>query len=114
MTASSVDYSLLLSNSYCSPCCHRAIQTDLTINKLTELESKSALDLEMRDNKIEDLQRANEELKRQLQGLQKGIEKQKEQLSKCNDVTKQLLVEKVLPHILLTFGDYWSLLRCFI
>lgn len=35
----------------------RQAQTDLTINKIKELESKSALDLEMRDNRIDELQR---------------------------------------------------------
>ncbi|XP_067127400.1 serine/threonine-protein kinase tousled-like 2 isoform X3 [Centruroides vittatus] len=72
----------------------RQIQTDLTINKIKELENKSALDLEMRDNRIDELQRASEELKRQIQAQQKLIEKQKEQLAKCLDVTKQLLIEK--------------------
>lgn len=38
---------------------YRSVQTDLTINKIKELESKSALDLEMRDNRIEELQRVS-------------------------------------------------------
>ncbi|GBM25672.1 Serine/threonine-protein kinase tousled-like 1 [Araneus ventricosus] len=75
---------------------YRSVQTDLTINKIKELENKSALDLEMRDNRIEELQRANEELKRQLSALQKANEKTKEQLQRCHDVTKQLLIEKSL------------------
>lgn len=41
---------------------YRSVQTDLTINKIKELESKSALDLEMRDNRIEELQRVTFEL----------------------------------------------------
>lgn len=41
---------------------YRSVQTDLTINKIKELESKSALDLEMRDNRIEELQRVSFEL----------------------------------------------------
>ncbi|XP_022251379.1 serine/threonine-protein kinase tousled-like 2 isoform X2 [Limulus polyphemus] len=73
---------------------HRTVQTDLTNNKIKEVESKSAMDLEIRDNRIEELQRTNEELRRQLQAQQKLIEKQKEQLTKCTDVTKQLLIEK--------------------
>uniref|UniRef100_L7M7M9 non-specific serine/threonine protein kinase n=1 Tax=Rhipicephalus pulchellus TaxID=72859 RepID=L7M7M9_RHIPC len=72
----------------------RQVQTDLTINKIKELESKSALDLEMRDNRIDELQRGSEELRRQIQGQQKLIQKQEEQLLKCIDVTKQLLIEK--------------------
>ncbi|XP_076361504.1 serine/threonine-protein kinase tousled-like 2 isoform X5 [Tachypleus tridentatus] len=73
---------------------HRTVQTDLTNNKIKEVESKSAMDLEIRDNRIEELQRTKEELHRQLQTQQKLIEKQKEQLKKCTDVTKQLLIEK--------------------
>uniref|UniRef100_A0A131XB74 non-specific serine/threonine protein kinase n=1 Tax=Hyalomma excavatum TaxID=257692 RepID=A0A131XB74_9ACAR len=72
----------------------RQVQTDLTINKIKELESKSAMDLEMRDNRIDELQRGSEELRRQIQGQQKLIQKQEEQLLKCIDVTKQLLIEK--------------------
>ena len=41
---------------------YKSVQTDLTINKIKELESKSALDLEMRDNRIEELQRVNFQL----------------------------------------------------
>ncbi|XP_076328181.1 serine/threonine-protein kinase tousled-like 1 [Tachypleus tridentatus] len=74
--------------------CHRSIQTDLTINKITELESKSAMDLEMKDKKIDELKRASEELKRQVQAQQKLIEKHKEQIKKSTEVTKQLLIEK--------------------
>ncbi|XP_077514765.1 tousled-like kinase isoform X8 [Amblyomma americanum] len=72
----------------------RQVQTDLTINKIKELESKSAMDLEMRDNRIDELQRGSEELRRQIQGQQKLIQKQEDQLLKCIDVTKQLLIEK--------------------
>lgn len=90
-----LDYSGLMAPPQCPvQVVYRSVQTDLTINKIKELESKSALDLEMRDNRIDELQRANDELKRQLQAQQKLIEKQKEQLIKCNDVTKQLLIEK--------------------
>lgn len=39
---------------------------------------------------------ANEELKRQLAAQQKLVEKTKEQLQRCHDVTKQLLIEKVI------------------
>ncbi|XP_055935139.1 serine/threonine-protein kinase tousled-like 2 isoform X2 [Argiope bruennichi] len=73
---------------------HRAVQTDLTINKIKELESKSAMDLEIRDNRIDELQRAGDEYKRQVNAHQKLIDKQKEQQAKCLSVTKQLLIEK--------------------
>lgn len=73
---------------------HRAVQTDLTMKQLREVESKSASDLEERDGKIDDLQRAGDELKRQIQAQQKLIDKQKEQLNKSTEVTKMLLIEK--------------------
>lgn len=40
---------------------HRAVQTDLTINKIKDLENKSAMDLEIRDNRIDELQRVRSE-----------------------------------------------------
>lgn len=53
-----LDYSSLMAPPMCpSHAVYRSVQTDLTINKIKELESKSALDLEMRDNRIEELQR---------------------------------------------------------
>ncbi|XP_076327521.1 serine/threonine-protein kinase tousled-like 2 isoform X2 [Tachypleus tridentatus] len=93
--SNNIDYSNMLFLSQRSvQLSHRSVQTDLTNNKIKEVESKSAMDLEIRDNRIEELQRTNEELHRQLQAQQKLIEKQKEQLTKCTDVTKQLLIEK--------------------
>lgn len=54
----SIDYSSLMAPPVCpSHAVYRSVQTDLTINKIKELESKSALDLEIRDNRIEELQR---------------------------------------------------------
>ncbi|GIY58869.1 hypothetical protein CDAR_463191 [Caerostris darwini] len=73
---------------------HRAVQTELTINKIKELENKSAMDIEIRDNRIDELQRAGDEYKRQVNAHQKIIDKQKEQQAKCLSVTKQLLIEK--------------------
>lgn len=73
---------------------HRAVQTDLTMKQLREVESKSASDLEERDGKIDDLQRTGDELKRQIQAQQKLVDKQKEQLNKSTEVTKMLLIEK--------------------
>lgn len=93
--AASLDYSMLMAPLQRPvQATHRAVQTDLTNNKIKELESKSAMDLEIRDNRIDELQRGSDELKRQIQAQQKLIEKQKEQLAKCLGVTKQLLIEK--------------------
>ncbi|XP_042907622.1 serine/threonine-protein kinase tousled-like 2 isoform X3 [Parasteatoda tepidariorum] len=90
-----LDYSQLMAPMQrSSQMFHRAVQTDLTINKIKELESKSAMDLEIRDNRIDELQRAGEEYKRQVSTQQKLLDKQKEQQSKCLAVTKQLLIEK--------------------
>ncbi|XP_022246483.1 serine/threonine-protein kinase tousled-like 2 isoform X2 [Limulus polyphemus] len=93
--SNSIDYSnMLFLSQRPVQIYHRIVQTDLTNVKIKEVESKSAMDLEIRDNRIDELQRANKELRRQLQAQQKLIEKQKEQLTKCIDVTKQLLIEK--------------------
>ncbi|XP_074596895.1 serine/threonine-protein kinase tousled-like 2 isoform X2 [Brevipalpus obovatus] len=73
---------------------HRAVQTDLTMKQLREVETKSVSDLEERDGKIDDLQRTGDELKRQIQAQLKSIDKQKEQLAKSTEVTKMLLIEK--------------------
>uniref|UniRef100_T1JAB8 Protein kinase domain-containing protein n=1 Tax=Strigamia maritima TaxID=126957 RepID=T1JAB8_STRMM len=76
------------------PVMHRAVQTDVTIQSIRELETKSATDLEMRDNRIDELQRGNEELKRQIQAQQKLIEQHKDNMQKCIEVVKKLLIEK--------------------
>ncbi|XP_015787805.1 serine/threonine-protein kinase tousled-like 2 [Tetranychus urticae] len=80
--------------TYYSNTCSRAVQTDVTMKQLREIENKSASDLEERDGKIDDLQRTGDELKRQLQAQSKLIDKQKEQLAKSTEVTKMLLIEK--------------------
>lgn len=74
--------------------CSKAVQTDLSVKSLRDIEAKSAQDLETRDTRIDELCRSGDELKRQVSAQQKLIEKQKDQLSKCLDVTKQLLIEK--------------------
>ncbi|GAB6030544.1 hypothetical protein CHUAL_007409 [Chamberlinius hualienensis] len=74
----------------------KCVQTDITIQRIKELESKSASDIEMRDNKIEELTRSNEEVRRQVQAQQKLIEQHKDNVQKCLDVVKKLLKEKSL------------------
>ncbi|XP_065578334.1 serine/threonine-protein kinase tousled-like 2 isoform X3 [Artemia franciscana] len=71
-----------------------ADETDLTGQRLQELESKANADLEARDSRIEELQRTNEELQKQLQAQQKLIETHKSNVAKCIDVVKRLLIEK--------------------
>lgn len=72
----------------------KAVQTDLTLRSLRESDQKSVADLEERDGKIDELTRGSDELKRQISGHQKVVDKQKEQLNKSIDFTKQLLIEK--------------------
>lgn len=71
-----------------------ATQTDLTMSKLSNQDEHYAAELEQRDNKIEELTRSIEELKRQMKVYREENDSQKTQLNKCIDVTKQLLVEK--------------------
>lgn len=72
----------------------KSVQTDVTIRSLRDDQSKSVADIEERDGKIDELTRGSDELKRQVAQQNKVIDKQKEQLAKSVDVTKQLLVEK--------------------
>ena len=74
--------------------CSKAVQTDLSVKSLRDIEAKSAQDLETRDTRIDELCRSGDELKRQVSAQQKLIDKQKDHLNKCLDVTKQLLIEK--------------------
>ncbi|XP_060560819.1 serine/threonine-protein kinase tousled-like 2 isoform X2 [Ruditapes philippinarum] len=72
----------------------KAIQTDLSAMQLKALESGASNDIAEKDQRIEDLNRQNEELRRQLTAQQKLIEKHKENLQKCLNVNKTLLIEK--------------------
>jgi len=58
------------------------------------LESRSAAEMESKENRIDDLQRINEEMTRQLTKSQKEIESQKSTVAKCLNVIKELLIEK--------------------
>lgn len=57
-------------------------------------ECKTQSELEHKENRIEELQRANEELTRQLAAQQKVVDQQKASIQKCIDVVKRLLIEK--------------------
>lgn len=69
-------------------------QTDLTSSDIQSLQAHSLSDLEQKDQKIEDLLRQTDELRRQLTAQQKLIEKHKDNLQKCLNVNKTLLIEK--------------------
>uniref|UniRef100_A0A6Q2XIX0 non-specific serine/threonine protein kinase n=1 Tax=Esox lucius TaxID=8010 RepID=A0A6Q2XIX0_ESOLU len=68
--------------------------TDLTGLKLAALESNKNLDLEKKEGRIDDLLRANCDLRRQIDEQQKLLEKYKERLNKCITMSKKLLIEK--------------------
>uniref|UniRef100_A0AAY5E880 non-specific serine/threonine protein kinase n=1 Tax=Electrophorus electricus TaxID=8005 RepID=A0AAY5E880_ELEEL len=68
--------------------------TELTILKLAALESNKNLDLEKKEGRIDDLLRANCDLRRQIDEQQKLLEKYKERLNKCITMSKKLLMEK--------------------
>uniref|UniRef100_A0A8C9Y426 non-specific serine/threonine protein kinase n=1 Tax=Sander lucioperca TaxID=283035 RepID=A0A8C9Y426_SANLU len=69
-------------------------KTELTGLKLAALESNKSLDLEKKEGRIDDLLRANCDLRRQIDEQQKLLEKYKERLNKCITMSKKLLVEK--------------------
>ncbi|XP_008996975.1 serine/threonine-protein kinase tousled-like 1 isoform X2 [Cebus imitator] len=72
----------------------KIIQTDLTMLKLAALESNKIQDLEKKEGRIDDLLRANCDLRRQIDEQQKLLEKYKERLNKCISMSKKLLIEK--------------------
>uniref|UniRef100_A0A8C7XFQ1 Tousled like kinase 2 n=1 Tax=Oryzias sinensis TaxID=183150 RepID=A0A8C7XFQ1_9TELE len=68
--------------------------SDLTIEKLTALENNKNSDLEKKEGRIDDLLRANCDLRRQIDEQQKMLERYKERLNKCVTMSKKLLIEK--------------------
>ncbi|TSM68894.1 Serine/threonine-protein kinase tousled-like 1 [Bagarius yarrelli] len=72
----------------------KSVQTELTMLKLAALESNKNLDLEKKEGRIDDLLRANCDLRRQIDEQQKLLEKYKERLNKCISMSKKLLIEK--------------------
>uniref|UniRef100_A0A4W3HYS2 Tousled-like kinase 2 n=1 Tax=Callorhinchus milii TaxID=7868 RepID=A0A4W3HYS2_CALMI len=68
--------------------------TDFTLEKLTALENSKNSDLEKKEGRIDDLLRANCDLRRQIDEQQKMLEKYKERLNKCVSMSKKLLIEK--------------------
>ncbi|KPJ06153.1 Serine/threonine-protein kinase tousled-like 1 [Papilio machaon] len=72
----------------------RQIQTELTCQRIQELETQASSDLELRNNRIEELTRSNEELKHQVQAQSKVIDQHKSHINKCIEVVKKLLNEK--------------------
>ncbi|KAK7919559.1 hypothetical protein WMY93_010843 [Mugilogobius chulae] len=77
-----------------SSCSHKAIQSELTLLKLIALENDKNSDLEKKEGRIDDLLRANCDLRRQIDEQQKILERYKERLNKCVTMSKKLLIEK--------------------
>ncbi|MEQ2307163.1 hypothetical protein AMECASPLE_015478, partial [Ameca splendens] len=73
---------------------HKATQSDLTLEKLTALENSKNSDLEKKEGRIDDLLRANCDLRRQIDEQQRMLERYKERLNKCVTMSKKLLIEK--------------------
>uniref|UniRef100_A0A3P8P9K6 non-specific serine/threonine protein kinase n=1 Tax=Astatotilapia calliptera TaxID=8154 RepID=A0A3P8P9K6_ASTCA len=69
-------------------------KSDLTILKLTALEKSKNSDLEKKEGRIDDLLRANCDLRRQVDEQQKMLERYKERLNKCVTMSKKLLIER--------------------
>ncbi|KAE8284061.1 Serine/threonine-protein kinase tousled-like 2 [Larimichthys crocea] len=65
-------------------CSHKAIQSELTLLKLTALEKDKNSDLEKKEGRIDDLLRANCDLRRQLL-----MEKSKQEKMACRDKSMQ-------------------------
>ncbi|XP_060950349.1 serine/threonine-protein kinase tousled-like 2 isoform X1 [Limanda limanda] len=75
-------------------CTHKATQSELTLLKLAALERNKHSDLEQKEERIDDLLRANCDLRRQVDEQQKMLERYKERLNKCVTMSKKLLIEK--------------------
>uniref|UniRef100_A0A8C2WF08 Protein kinase domain-containing protein n=1 Tax=Cyclopterus lumpus TaxID=8103 RepID=A0A8C2WF08_CYCLU len=71
-----------------------SISLKLTLLKLSALEKDKNSDLEKKEGRIDDLLRANCDLRRQLDEQQKMLERYKERLNKCVTMSKKLLIEK--------------------
>ncbi|KAK9501708.1 hypothetical protein O3M35_012384 [Rhynocoris fuscipes] len=73
---------------------NKQVQTELTCQRIQEFESQASSDLEIRNNKIDELNRTAEELRHQLAAQAKAMEQHKAHTNKCIDVVKKLLKEK--------------------
>ncbi|XP_043274251.1 serine/threonine-protein kinase tousled-like 2 isoform X2 [Venturia canescens] len=72
----------------------KQVQTELTCQRIQEFETQASSDLELRNNKIDELNRTTEELRHQMANQQKVIDQHKSHINKCIDVVKKLLKEK--------------------
>uniref|UniRef100_A0A8C8DPF5 non-specific serine/threonine protein kinase n=1 Tax=Oryzias sinensis TaxID=183150 RepID=A0A8C8DPF5_9TELE len=68
--------------------------SELTLTKLKTLEKEKNSKLEKKEGRIDDLLRANCDLRQQVEEQQKILERYKERLNKCANMNKKLLTEK--------------------
>jgi len=73
---------------------HKATQSDITHRQIDELATRASTDIEAKDGRIDTLQRTNEELSRQLTQQTKVLDSKQQQMARCIEVVKQLLIEK--------------------
>ena len=71
------------------PAVSKCVQTDMCAKDI-----HSASELEVKETRIDELQRVNEELTRQLTKTQKEVDDQKSTIQRCLNVAKELLIEK--------------------
>ncbi|KAF6209291.1 hypothetical protein GE061_015036 [Apolygus lucorum] len=88
------DYALMHPPKIPTQVANKQVQTDLTCQRIQEFENQASSDLELRNNKIDELSRTAEELRHQLAAQAKAMEQHKAHTNKCIDVVKKLLKEK--------------------
>merc|ERR1712223_398074 len=76
------------------PAVNKFVQTDMCTQDIVKLEGHNSNELEAKDSRIDELQRMNEELTRQLSKTQKEVDDQKSTIQRCLNVVKELLIEK--------------------
>uniref|UniRef100_A0A8C7XYM1 non-specific serine/threonine protein kinase n=1 Tax=Oryzias sinensis TaxID=183150 RepID=A0A8C7XYM1_9TELE len=74
--------------------CRKGTGSELTLTKLKTLEKEKNSKLEKKEGRIDDLLRANCDLRQQVEEQQKILERYKERLNKCANMNKKLLTEK--------------------
>lgn len=69
-------------------------QTDMTGHQIINMESKNVTEMDKKNTTITELERSNDELRRQLTAQQKLLDKHKDNAKRCLDMIKKLLKDK--------------------
>ncbi|KAJ1522571.1 hypothetical protein ONE63_001756 [Megalurothrips usitatus] len=64
----------------------KQVQTELTCQRIQEFETQASTDLELRNTKIDELNRTSDELRHQISAQQKQTDQHKAHVAKCIDV----------------------------